>query len=49
MSSYQVTLEFQELEPVFNDDYEDQKFASFREDPAEQAALQRDIPSQIGF
>jgi hypothetical protein len=50
MSSYQVTLEFQELEPVFNDDYEeDQKFGSFREDPAEQAALQRDIPSQIGF
>jgi len=49
MSSYQVTLEFQELEPVFNDDYEDQKFASFREDPAEQAALQSDIPSQIGF
>jgi len=44
MSSYQVTLEFQELEPVFNDDYEDQKFASFREDPAEQAALQSDIP-----
>lgn len=49
MSSYQITLEFQELEPVFNDDYEDQKFASFREDAAEQAALQRDIPSQIGF
>jgi len=49
MSSYQVTLEFQELEPVFNDDYEDQKFASFGQDPAEQAALQRDIPSQIGF
>jgi len=49
MTSYQVTLEFQELEPIFNDDYEDQKSASFRKDPAEQEALQSDIPSQIGF
>lgn len=49
MSSYQITMEFKELEPVFNDDYEDRKFASFREDAAENAALQRDIPSEIGF
>lgn len=49
MSSYQITMEFKELEPVFNDDYEDQKFASFRENAAEQAALQKDIPSEIGF
>ena len=48
MSSYQITMEFKELEPVFNDDYES-KFASFRQDPAEQAALQSDIPPQIGF
>ena len=49
MTSYQITLAFQELEPVFNDDYEENTLASFREDPAENAALQSDIPSRIGF
>ena len=61
MTSYTITMEFKELEPIFNDDYESdtkQQFASFREDPAENAALQEDfangsandpLPADIGF
>ena len=61
MVSYQITLEMKELEPVFNDDYEsdtEQQFASFREDPEENAKLQQDflngtandpLPGEIGF
>lgn len=61
MVSYQITLEMKELEPVFNDDYEsdtEQQFASFREDPEENAKLQEDflngtandpLPGEIGF
>ena len=61
MTSYTITMEFKELEPIFNDDYETdtkQEFASFREDPAENAALQEDfangsandpLPVDIGF
>ena len=55
MVSYQITLEMKELEPVFNDDYEsdtEQQFASFREDPVENAKLQEDfnkLPGEIGF
>ena len=46
MTSYTITMEFKELEPIFNDDYESdtkQQFASFREDPEENAALQEDF------
>ena len=46
MTSYTITLDFKELEPIFNDDYESdtkQQFASFREDPVENAALQEDF------
>ena len=46
MTSYNITMEFKELEPIFNDDYESdtkQQFASFREDPEENAALQEDF------
>ena len=42
----------EELEPVYNDDYgddEDSGFSSFREDPAENAALQATLPAKIGF
>ena len=52
MASYSITMEFQELEPVYNDDYrddEDSGFSSFREDPAENAALQNTLPAKIGF
>ena len=62
MTSYTITMEFKELEPIFNDDYEDkteQQFASFREDPAENAKLQEDfarknnaeddLSTEIGF
>ena len=52
MTSYTITMEFQELEPVYNDDYgddEDSGFSSFREDPAENAALQATLPAKIGF
>ena len=61
MVSYQITLEMKELEPVFNDDYEsdtEQQFASFKEDPEENAKLQEDflngtandpLPGEIGF
>ena len=61
MTSYTITMEFKELEPIFNDDYESdtkQQFASFREDPAENAALQEDfangsanepLNAEIGF
>lgn len=61
MVSYQITMEMKELEPVFNDDYEsdtEQQFASFREDPEENAKLQEDflngtandpLPGEIGF
>ena len=46
MTSYTITMEFKELEPIFNDDYESdtkQQFASFREDPAENKKLQEDF------
>ena len=62
MTSYTITMEFKELEPIFNDDYEDkteQQFASFREDPEENAKLQEDfarknnaeddLSTEIGF
>ena len=52
MTSYKLTLQMTELEPVFNDDYrddEDSGFASFREDPAEQAKLNNTLPAKIGF
>ena len=52
MTAYRITMQLKELEPVFNDDYrndEDSGFASFREDPAEQAALNNTLPAQIGF
>ena len=49
MTQYRLTLQMTELEPVFNDDYNDDKFASFREDPAEQAALNNTLPARIGF
>ena len=52
MTSYTITMDFQELEPVYNDDYgddEDSGFSSFREDPAENAALQATLPAKIGF
>ena len=61
MTSYTITMEFKELEPIFNDDYESdtkQQFASFREDPEENAALQEDfangsandpLNAEIGF
>ena len=52
MASYSITMEFQELEPVYNDDYrddEDSGFSSFREDPAENAKLQNTLPAKIGF
>ena len=52
MRSYTITMDFQELEPVYNDDYgddEDSGFSSFREDPAENAALQNTLPAKIGF
>ena len=57
MTSYTITMEFKELEPIFNDDYEElkyaqQKFATFREDPVENAKLQEDfnkLPEDIGF
>lgn len=49
MTNYRLTLRMTELEPVFNDDYNDDKFASFREDPAEQAALNNTLPARIGF
>ena len=52
MTSYTITMDFQELEPVYNDDYgddEDSGFSSFREDPAENAALQNTLPAKIGF
>ena len=50
-------MEFKELEPIFNDDYEElkyaqQKFATFREDPVENAKLQEEfnkLPEDIGF
>ena len=46
MTSYTITMEFKELEPIFNDDYESdtkQQFASFREDPEENKKLQEDF------
>jgi len=46
MTSYTITMEFKELEPIFNDDYETdtkQQFASFREDPEENKKLQEDF------
>ena len=46
MTSYTITMEFKELEPIFNDDYESdtkQQFASFREDPEENRQLQEDF------
>ena len=52
MTSYKLTLMMTELEPVFNDDYrndQDSGFASFREDPAEQAKLNNTLPAKIGF
>jgi len=57
MTSYTITMEFKELEPIFNDDYEElkyaqQKFATFREDPVENAKLQEEfnkLPEDIGF
>ena len=52
MTSYTITMDFQELEPVYNDDYgddEDSGFSSFREDPAENAELQNTLPAKIGF
>ena len=52
MTSYKLTLQMTELEPVFNDDYRDDQdsgFASFREDPAEQAKLNNTLPAKIGF
>ena len=52
MTSYTITMDFQELEPVYNDDYgddEDSGFSSFREDSAENAALQATLPAKIGF
>jgi|TARA_B100000073_G_scaffold306957_1_gene276941 hypothetical protein len=49
MTSYRVTMQLKELEPVFNDDYADDSFSSFREDPAEQAALNNTLPARIGF
>ena len=52
MTAYKISMDLKELEPVFNDDYrndEDSGFASFREDPAEQAALNNTLPAQIGF
>ena len=54
-------MEFKELEPIFNDDYETdtkQQFASFREDPEENRQLQEDfangsandpLNAEIGF
>ena len=52
MTSYKLTLQMTELEPVFNDDYRDDQdsgFASFREDPAEQSKLNKTLPAKIGF
>ena len=52
MTAYRITMQLKELEPVFNDDYrndEDTGLSSFREDPAEQAALNNTLPAQIGF
>ena len=46
MTSYTITMEFKELEPIFNDDYETdtkQEFASVREDPEENKKLQEDF------
>ena len=52
MTSYKLTLQMTELEPVFNDDYrddEDSGFASFRENPADQDKLNKTLPAKIGF
>ena len=52
MTAYKISMSLKELEPVFNDDYkddEDSGFSSFREDPAENAALQNTLPAKIGF
>ena len=54
--AYQVTMQFKELVPIFNEDYSelDQSsigggFATFREDPAENAALQNSILGSSGI
>ena len=58
MHSYQMTLQFRELDPIFDKDYDelDQSsmgggMATFREDPAENAALQNSTfgASGIGY
>ena len=59
MHSYQMTLQFRELDPIFDTDYDaldDQamghsgSFASFREDASENAALQNNFgASGIGY
>ena len=52
MTAYKISMSLKELEPVFNDDYrddEDSGFSSFREDPAENAALQNTLPAKIGY
>ena len=59
MHSYEMTLQFRELDPIFDTDYDaldDQamghsgSFASFREDASENAALQNNFAvSGIGY